>query len=115
MRIQNIYHLTARSYLLKMGRSGLKVNLLLESGVRLHPTQYARPKDKAPNSFATKLRKHMRGTSLQSVSMLGGGNDRVVDLAFGVGERQVRCALSCMVGQEFTRSMLSEFSRTKAH
>lgn len=63
--------------------------LLIESGVRLHMTQYDREKD-IPSGFCIKLRKHIRTRRLQAVRQLGGGGDRIIDLVFS-GEGSV-CA-----------------------
>ena len=58
-----------------------KAFLLIESGVRLHLTDYAREKTNSPNAFTMKLRKHLRSRKLMKISQLG--TDRVVDLQFG--------------------------------
>lgn len=63
--------------------------LLLESGVRLHMTQYDREKD-VPSGFCLKLRKHIRTRRLESVRLLGNGGDRIIDISF-FGEGSV-CA-----------------------
>eukprot|EP00178_Gracilaria_changii_P026543 TRINITY_DN816_c2_g1_i1.p2 TRINITY_DN816_c2_g1~~TRINITY_DN816_c2_g1_i1.p2 ORF type:complete len:1097 (+),score=206.85 TRINITY_DN816_c2_g1_i1:3489-6779(+) len=55
--------------------------LLLESGARMHMTQFDREKD-VPSGFCLKLRKHIRGRRLESVAQLGEGGDRIMDLAF---------------------------------
>ncbi|KAI0557289.1 NFACT protein [Gracilaria domingensis] len=55
--------------------------LLLESGARMHMTQFDREKD-VPSGFCLKLRKHIRGRRLDSVTQLGDGGDRIMDLSF---------------------------------
>lgn len=63
--------------------------LLIESGVRLHMTQYDREKD-VPSGFCLKLRKHIRMRRLGTVRQLGNGGDRIIDISF-LGEGSV-CA-----------------------
>merc|ERR1719334_882478 len=58
--------------------------ILIESGNRIHTTEYDWPKNPSPSGFTMKLRKHLRNRRLESVTMLG--MDRVVDLCFGQGE-----------------------------
>ncbi|CAN8074278.1 unnamed protein product [Agarophyton chilense] len=64
-----------------LSRSWEKRLLLLESGARMHMTQFDREKD-VPSGFCIKLRKHIRGRRLESVVQLGDGGDRIMDLAF---------------------------------
>eukprot|EP00581_Thalassiosira_minuscula_P003102 CAMPEP_0183746706 /NCGR_PEP_ID=MMETSP0737-20130205/66895_1 /TAXON_ID=385413 /ORGANISM="Thalassiosira miniscula, Strain CCMP1093" /LENGTH=1321 /DNA_ID=CAMNT_0025982409 /DNA_START=49 /DNA_END=4013 /DNA_ORIENTATION=+ len=62
--------------------------LLIESGVRFHPTthysQSTSGSSSMPSPFAMKLRKHMRNLRLENVTQLG-NLDRVVDFRFGSG------------------------------
>lgn len=60
-----------------------KVLLLMESGVRLHTTQYVRDKSNTPSGFTLKLRKHIRTRRLEDVRQLG--YDRIVVFQFGLG------------------------------
>lgn len=60
-----------------------KVLLLMESGVRLHTTQYVRDKSTTPSGFTLKLRKHVRSKRLEDVRMLG--YDRMILFQFGLG------------------------------
>lgn len=110
-RVINIYD-AGRTYVLKLSvppvrghqdegsssssMSGLSTHLswekrllLIESGVRLHMTQYDREKD-VPSGFCLKLRKHIRMRRLEAVHQLGGGGDRIIDLVFS-GEGSI-CA-----------------------
>lgn len=78
-----------QTYVLKMGRSGEdseKVFIIMESGIRVHMTQFARDKNSTPSGTSIKLRKHLRGKRLDSVAQLG--VDRIIDFAFGSGEAQ---------------------------
>ncbi|NXH47246.1 NEMF factor, partial [Dicaeum eximium] len=62
-------------------RPECKATLLLESGIRIHLTEFEWPKNVMPSSFAMKCRKHLRTRRLVSVTQLG--MDRIVDLQFG--------------------------------
>lgn len=92
MRCANVYDLSPKTYIFKlMKSSGVtesgeseKVLLLLESGIRLHTTGFARDKSSTPSGFTLKLRKHIRTKRLEEVRQLG--IDRVVDFQFGLGE-----------------------------
>ncbi|KAA8497307.1 Nuclear export mediator factor Nemf [Porphyridium purpureum] len=57
-----------------------KVLLLIESGARIHTTQFSRDKSVVPSGFALKLRKHIRTRRLHEIRQLG--SDRVLDLTF---------------------------------
>ena len=84
MRLQNIYDITPKVFLLKFAAGERKVLLLVEVGIRLHLTTYARDKPKIPSQFTLKLRKHVRSWRLDAVDQIG--VDRVVDMKFGSGE-----------------------------
>ncbi|KAF3336238.1 nuclear export mediator factor NEMF isoform X2 [Carex littledalei] len=92
MRCSNVYDLSPKTYMFKlMNSSGMtesgeseKVLLLIESGVRLHTTQYVRDKSTTPSGFTLKLRKHIRSKRLEDVRQLG--YDRIILFQFGLGE-----------------------------
>lgn len=81
-RLLNIYDLSAKTILLKFSGEK-KENLLLESGIRMHLTQFQREKSSL-SSLNIKLRKHLKNKRLVKIAQLG--VDRVVDLSFGDGE-----------------------------
>ncbi|XP_042390963.1 nuclear export mediator factor NEMF-like isoform X1 [Zingiber officinale] len=91
MRCANVYDISPKTYLFKMmNSSGItesgeseKVLLLMESGVRLHTTQYVRDKNITPSGFTLKLRRHIRTRRLEDVRQLG--YDRIVLFQFGLG------------------------------
>lgn len=85
LRVGNIYNLNAKTFLLKMSGTDVKQMLLVESGVRLHTTKYAREHDKLPSNFCAKLRKHLRLKRLERITQIG--IDRIVDMQFGHGEQ----------------------------
>ena len=84
LRIANIYDLTPKLFIIKLSKPDSKVHLLIEPGIRLHTTSFAREKPAAPSPFISKLRKHLRTRRLISIEQLG--IDRVVDFAFTSGE-----------------------------
>jgi len=84
MRVNQVYDVDNKTYLVKMHQPDKKVVLLIESGTRLHTTEFEWPKNPAPSGFSMKLRKHINNKRLVHVKQLG--IDRVVDLQFGDGE-----------------------------
>uniref|UniRef100_A0A1L8DH75 Putative rna-binding protein n=1 Tax=Nyssomyia neivai TaxID=330878 RepID=A0A1L8DH75_9DIPT len=84
MRVNQIYDIDNKTYLVRLQRTEEKVVLLLESGNRLHTTAFEWPKNVAPSGFTMKLRKHLKNKRLESLAQVG--NDRIVNLQFGTGE-----------------------------
>lgn len=64
-----------------LSKSWEKKLLLLESGIRIHMTEFDREKD-LPTGFSLKLRKHIRARRLECVRHLGDGGDRIIELVF---------------------------------
>ena len=58
-RISNVYDVNAKTYLLKLSKPDAKCLLLMESGIRVHATAFARDKGAVPSSFTLKLRKQL--------------------------------------------------------
>jgi predicted ribosome quality control (RQC) complex YloA/Tae2 family protein len=89
MRVNNIYDIDEKVFLLKFAEPGRdKQLLLIESGVRMHTTIYSRNKPVTPGNFCIKLRKHIRGRRLTRIELFGGGLDRVIDMQFGTGDAE---------------------------
>jgi len=84
MRVNQVYDVDNKTYLIKLHQPDKKVVLLIESGTRLHTTEFEWPKNPAPSGFSMKLRKHINNKRLVHIKQLG--IDRVVDLQFGDGE-----------------------------
>ncbi|KAI9595892.1 fibronectin-binding protein A N-terminus-domain-containing protein [Syncephalis fuscata] len=80
LRLQNVYDVNSKTFLLKFARSDKKELILLESGIRIHSTQYTRDKANMPSNFCMKLRKHIRMRRLTNVRQLG--TDRIVHFEF---------------------------------
>lgn len=55
MRVNNVYDIDNKTYLIKLQRSEEKSMLLLESGNRIHTTGFEWPKNVAPSGFSMKV------------------------------------------------------------
>ncbi|XP_018579710.1 nuclear export mediator factor NEMF homolog [Anoplophora glabripennis] len=84
LRVNNIYDIDNKTYLIRLQRNEEKSVLLLESGNRIHTTNFEWPKNIAPSGFSMKMRKHLKNKRLESLRQLG--TDRIIDLQFGSGE-----------------------------
>lgn len=84
-RLANVYDLNGKTkFLLKFAIPDEKAFLLVESGIRLHLTSYARDRSGSlPTGFTAKLRKHLRTKRLVSIAQHG--LDRSADFQFGAG------------------------------
>uniref|UniRef100_A0A8C9LG59 Ribosome quality control complex subunit NEMF n=1 Tax=Pavo cristatus TaxID=9049 RepID=A0A8C9LG59_PAVCR len=84
MRVNNVYDVDSKTYLIRLQKPDCKATLLLESGIRIHTTEFEWPKNMMPSGFAMKCRKHLKTRRLVSVRQLG--IDRIVDFQFGSNE-----------------------------
>ncbi|KAI5101931.1 hypothetical protein C0J45_7283 [Silurus meridionalis] len=84
MRVYNVYDIDSKTYLIRLQRPDSKAVLLVESGIRIHSTDFEWPKNLMPSGFAMKCRKHLKSRRLVHIKQLG--VDRIVDLQFGSGE-----------------------------
>ncbi|KAM6273504.1 ribosome quality control complex subunit NEMF [Porphyrio hochstetteri] len=84
MRVNNVYDVDNKTYLIRLQKPDCKATLLLESGIRIHTTEFEWPKNMMPSGFAMKCRKHLKTRRLVSVTQLG--MDRIVDFQFGSDE-----------------------------
>ncbi|KAM4853727.1 ribosome quality control complex subunit NEMF [Thomomys bottae] len=84
MRVNNVYDVDTKTYLIRLQKPDFKATLLLESGIRIHTTEFEWPKNMMPSSFAMKCRKHLKSRRLVSAKQLG--MDRIVDFQFGSDE-----------------------------
>ncbi len=55
LRASNIYDVDAKTYIIKLAKGDSKAMLLVESGIRLHTTEYDWPKNHSPSGFAMKV------------------------------------------------------------
>ncbi|CAL8289824.1 ribosome quality control complex subunit NEMF [Gadus morhua] len=84
MRVNNVYDIDTKTYLIRLQKPDTKAILLVESGVRIHSTDFEWPKNNMPSGFAMKCRKHLKSRRLTQVKQLG--IDRIVDIQFGSDE-----------------------------
>lgn len=84
MRVVQVYDVDNKTYLFKLNRHEEKAVLLMESGIRLHKTDYAWPKNMNPSGFSMKLRKHLKNKRIERIVQLG--VDRIIDVQFGINE-----------------------------
>ncbi|CAO1411768.1 unnamed protein product [Diamesa serratosioi] len=84
MRVNQIYDIDNKTYLIRLHRNEEKLVLLMESGNRIHTTAFEWPKNVSPSGFTMKMRKHLKNKRLENISQLG--IDRVIDLQFGTNE-----------------------------
>ncbi|XP_054084386.1 ribosome quality control complex subunit NEMF homolog [Zeugodacus cucurbitae] len=83
-RVNQIYDIDNKTYLIRFQGGESKTVLLIESGIRFHTTAFEWPKNVAPSGFSMKLRKHLKNKRLEKLEQLG--MDRIIDLQFGMGE-----------------------------
>ncbi|KAI9578214.1 nuclear export mediator factor NEMF homolog [Glossina fuscipes] len=84
LRVNQIYDIDNKTYLIRLQGSEHKTILLIESGIRFHTTAFEWPKNVAPSGFSMKLRKHLKNKRLEKLQQLG--VDRIVDFQFGMNE-----------------------------
>ncbi|XP_034530781.1 nuclear export mediator factor Nemf-like isoform X2 [Notolabrus celidotus] len=84
MRVNNVYDIDNKTYLIRLQKPDSKAILLVESGTRIHSTDFEWPKNMMPSGFAMKCRKHLKTRRLTQVKQLG--IDRIVDIQFGSDE-----------------------------
>eukprot|EP00111_Clytia_hemisphaerica_P007746 TCONS_00022497-protein len=84
LRVMNVYDIDNRTYLVRLVHGDTKIVILIESGNRIHLTEYDWPKNMMPSGFSMKCRKHLRGRRLAAVNQIG--IDRIVDFTFGYDE-----------------------------
>uniref|UniRef100_A0A3Q3E776 Ribosome quality control complex subunit NEMF n=1 Tax=Labrus bergylta TaxID=56723 RepID=A0A3Q3E776_9LABR len=84
MRVNNVYDIDNKTYLIRLQKPDSKAVLLIESGTRIHSTDFEWPKNMMPSGFAMKCRKHLKTRRLTQVKQLG--VDRIVDIQFGSDE-----------------------------
>ncbi|KAM6969497.1 ribosome quality control complex subunit NEMF [Tautogolabrus adspersus] len=84
MRVNNVYDIDNKTYLIRLQKPDSKAVLLIESGTRIHSTDFEWPKNMMPSGFAMKCRKHLKSRRLTQVKQLG--VDRIVDIQFGSDE-----------------------------
>ncbi|XP_047133052.1 ribosome quality control complex subunit NEMF isoform X1 [Hydra vulgaris] len=84
LRVANVYDIDNKTFLVRLTHGEIKSTILVESGNRIHLTEYDWPKSMMPSGFSMKCRKHLKGRRLASINQLG--VDRIVDMTFGYDE-----------------------------
>lgn len=68
LRVANVYDISGRLYLIKLSKGGgAKSQLLIESGIRIHTTNFVKNEKQVPSGFSMKLRKHLRTKKLTQI------------------------------------------------
>ncbi|KAI6251145.1 Ribosome quality control complex subunit 2 [Erysiphe necator] len=83
LRLQNIYDLSSRIFLIKFAKPDIKWNVVIETGFRCHLTEYSRATAASPSIFVQGLRKRLKTRRVTSVSQIG--TDRVLEFQFSDG------------------------------
>ncbi|CAG8485631.1 4905_t:CDS:10 [Diversispora eburnea] len=65
---------------IQMNKPDRKEYLLIESGIRIHSTQFSRDKSSTPSAFCSKIRKYIKTRRLTDIKQLG--VDRIIDFEF---------------------------------
>ncbi|GMR32730.1 hypothetical protein PMAYCL1PPCAC_02925, partial [Pristionchus mayeri] len=87
MRVNNVYDVNSKTYLIKLQKPDKKAVILFESGLHILSTGHDWEKSQFPSSFSMKLRKHIKNRRLECADQVG--VDRVVDLGFGDEQSRV--------------------------
>ncbi|KAK8805644.1 hypothetical protein WA158_002300 [Blastocystis sp. Blastoise] len=95
-KVVNVYDVASKTYIIRLSSSKIKTNLLIESGIRVYLTEYARDKMNQPSGFILKVRKHIRNKRIDAIRQVS--FDRVIDIAFGMGENTVHLVLELYAG-----------------
>ena len=84
-RLTNIYNVadSSKQFLLKFGKPDSKLNVVVDSGSKIHITTFTRHTPEAPSGFVSKLRKHLKGKRLTALRQIP--NDRIVVMQFADG------------------------------
>lgn len=55
MRVNQVYDVDSKTYLIRLQQGENKVLLLIEAGTRMHTTSFEWPKNMAPSGFSMKV------------------------------------------------------------
>lgn len=91
-RVSNIYQLDSKTFLFKLHKPEVQqLNLIMESGRRLHLTSYSAEKPEAPPAFCMALRSRLRNATLELVEQYK--FERVVVFTFMTRESKTKLVL----------------------
>lgn len=55
LRVNQVYDIDHKTYLIRLQKGEIKLVLLIESGIRIHFTEFEWPKNPAPSGFTMKV------------------------------------------------------------
>ncbi|XP_012519207.1 PREDICTED: nuclear export mediator factor NEMF [Propithecus coquereli] len=87
MRVNNVYDVDNKTYLIRLQKPDFKATLLLESGIRIHTTEFEWPKNMMPSSFAMKGNIVLTDYEYLILNILRFRTDEADDVKFAVRER----------------------------
>ncbi|XP_033621056.1 nuclear export mediator factor NEMF isoform X2 [Fukomys damarensis] len=87
MRVNNVYDVDNKTYLIRLQKPDFKATLLLESGTRIHTTEFEWPKNMMPSSFAMKGNIVLTDYEYLILNILRFRTDETDDVKFAVRER----------------------------
>ncbi|XP_021118232.1 nuclear export mediator factor NEMF isoform X2 [Heterocephalus glaber] len=87
MRVNNVYDVDNKTYLIRLQKPDFKATLLLESGIRIHTTEFEWPKNMMPSSFAMKGNIILTDYEYLILNILRFRTDEADDVKFAVRER----------------------------
>lgn len=70
-KINSIYSIDGNTYLFKIGKTNVRANLVLQSGVKIHLIDNFVEKNEKPNGFTNKLRKHLKSLFIKNIEQIG--------------------------------------------
>uniref|UniRef100_A0A4W5RJJ1 Nuclear export mediator factor n=1 Tax=Hucho hucho TaxID=62062 RepID=A0A4W5RJJ1_9TELE len=91
MRVNNVYDIDTKTYLIRLQKPDTKAILLVESGLRIHSTDFEWPKNMMPSGFAMKVRIHEAAYHL--IVELYDRSDVFIILLNSEGEEDVKIAV----------------------
>ncbi|RKF77895.1 Ribosome quality control complex subunit 2 [Golovinomyces cichoracearum] len=84
LRLQNIYDLSSKVFLIKFSKNENKKQVVIDTGFRCHLTDYSRATAVSPSMFVQSLRKRLKSRRVTSVSHIG--TDRIIEFEFSDGK-----------------------------
>ncbi|XP_073067385.1 ribosome quality control complex subunit NEMF isoform X2 [Manis javanica] len=87
MRVNNVYDVDNKTYLIRLQKPDFKATLLIESGIRIHTTEFEWPKNMMPSSFAMKGNIVLTDYEYLILNILRFRTDESDDVKFAVRER----------------------------
>ncbi|XP_005870330.1 PREDICTED: nuclear export mediator factor NEMF isoform X4 [Myotis brandtii] len=87
MRVNNVYDVDNKTYLIRLQKPDFKATLLLESGIRIHTTEFEWPKNMMPSSFAMKGNIVLTDYEYLILNILRFRTDESDEVKFAVRER----------------------------